>query len=117
MVAEVERLLAAQRTRFAMRALKMNGRKFGAVLSDTGAPEAARSKTDHEEYRVVQEVIRLRRFGMTLTRIAVELASRGVRTRRGGRWSAEPVRILLRARASGDADGLDYSSAPPSARS
>jgi site-specific DNA recombinase len=102
MVAEVERLLAAQRTRFAMRALKLKGRTFGTV------PFGYQRNTDGGldpkpgEIEIVYETAAMRRSGATLTEIASHLTDSEVPTRRGGRWSAEQVRsILERAKTHG----------------
>ncbi len=102
MVAEVERLLAAQRTRFAMRALKLKGRTFGTV------PFGYQRNTDGGldpqpgEIEVVHEMVCMRQRGTKLAAIATYLATSNVSTRRGGRWSAEQVRsILERAKAHG----------------
>jgi len=95
MVAEVERLLAAQRTRFAMRALKLKGQTFGTV--PFGYRRNADGGLDPQpgEIEVVHEIASLRRTGAKLAAIASHLTSSGVPTRRGGRWSPEQVRSIL----------------------
>jgi site-specific DNA recombinase len=102
MVAEVERLLAAQRTRFAMRALKLKGKTFGTV--PFGYRRNADGGLDSEsgEIEVVYEIAAMRRTGATLAAIALHLTNSGVPTRRGGKWSPEQVRsILARAEMHG----------------
>jgi DNA invertase Pin-like site-specific DNA recombinase len=95
MVAEVERLLAAQRTRFAMRALKLKGRTFGTV--PFGYRRNADGGLDPQpgEIEVVHEIVAMRERGLKLAEIAAYLIAANVATRRGGRWSAEQVRSIL----------------------
>jgi len=92
MVAEVERLLAAQRTRFAMRALKLMGKTFGTV--PFGYRRNAEGGLDPQpgEIEIVYEIIAMRQRGTKLADIAAYLMTSNVPTRRGGRWSAEQVR-------------------------
>jgi site-specific DNA recombinase len=102
MVAEVERLLAAQRTRFAMRALKLKGRTFGTV--PFGYRRNADGGLDPQpgEIESVHEIVTMRQRGRKLGEIAVYLTASNVPTRRGGRWSAEQVRsICERAKTHG----------------
>lgn len=95
MVAQIERELARQRTKAAMRALRAQGRHcgnqpFGFEIGTDGKlqPKAG-------EVEVVQQVASMRREGRTLREIAEWLTIRGVVTRRGGRWSPEQVRSML----------------------
>jgi DNA invertase Pin-like site-specific DNA recombinase len=102
MVAEVERLLAAQRTRFAMRALKLKGRTFGTV--PFGYRRNADGGLDPQpgEIEIVHEIVAMRRRGTKLADIAAYLTTSNVPTRRGGKWSAEQVRsICERAKTHG----------------
>jgi site-specific DNA recombinase len=102
MVAEVERLLAAQRTRFAMRALKLKGKTFGTV--PFGYRRNADGCLDPQpgEIEIVHEVVTMRQRGRKLAEIAAYLTTSNVATRRGGRWSPEQVRsILERAKTYG----------------
>jgi site-specific DNA recombinase len=102
MVAEVERLLAAQRTRFAMRALKAKGKTFGTV--PFGYRRNADGGLDAQpvEMEIVHEIVAMRERGRKLVEIATYLTTSNVPTRRGGRWSAEQVRsILARVEAQG----------------
>src|SRR5438270_1471886 len=84
MVAEVERLLAAQRTRFAMRALKLKGKTFGTV--PFGFRRNADGGLDPQpgEIEVVHEVVAMRQRGTKLADIAAYLTASNVPTRRGG---------------------------------
>lgn len=95
MVAEVERLLAAQRTRFAMRALKLKGKTFGTV--PFGYRRNADGGLDPQpgEIEIVYKIVSMRANGSKLADIASHLTGASVPTRRGGKWSAEQVRSIL----------------------
>lgn len=97
MVAEVERLLASQRTRFALRALRERGRHVGVVPYGYRVHDGF-LQVDENEYAIVDEIVAMREAGETLAIIANRLAARGVTTRRGGRWSPEQVRSILNRR-------------------
>lgn len=94
MVAEVERLLAAQRTRF-MRALKLKGKTFGTV--PFGYRRNADGGLDPRpgEIEIVYEIADMRANGAKLANIALDLTSTNIPTRRGGKWSAEQGRSIL----------------------
>jgi site-specific DNA recombinase len=94
MIAEVERILASQRTKIALKALKDRGRHVGAVPYGYELVEGMlRPKLG--EVEIVQMIVGLRERGETLMTIADQLTRDGVPTRRGGRWSAEHVRLVL----------------------
>jgi site-specific DNA recombinase len=102
MVAEVERLLAAQRTRFAMRALKLKGKTFGTVPFGYRRNADGGLEAQPGEIEIVHEIVAMRQRGRKLAEIAAYLTTSNVPTRRGGRWSAEQVRsILERAKTYG----------------
>lgn len=103
MVAQIERELASQRTRLAMKALRDQGKHCGStpygyeIVDGRLQPKAG-------EIEVVAKIIELRAKKMTLADIAAYLTSFKVPTRRGGRWGAEQVRsILERAKTRGRA--------------
>lgn len=97
MVAQIERELASQRTRLAMKALRAQGKHcgstpYGYLIRD------GRLEPRAGEIEIVLQIVELRGKKKTLADIAGLLTSSGVPTRRGGRWSPEQVRsILLRA--------------------
>ncbi len=94
MIAEVERILASQRTRLALKALRDRGMHVGSVGFGWELVEGAlRPKAG--EIEIVAEIVKMRKRGRTLTGIAERLTRDGVATRRGGRWSAEHVRLAL----------------------
>jgi site-specific DNA recombinase len=102
MVAEVERLLAAQRTRFAMRALKLKGKTFGTVPFGYRRNADGGLEAQPGEIEIVHEIVTMRQRDRKLAEIAAYLTTSNVPTRRGGRWSAEQVRsILERAKTYG----------------
>lgn len=106
MVAQIERELASQRTRLAMKALRDQGKHCGStpygyeIVNGRLEPKAG-------EIEIVAKIIELREKKtrgkkMTLADIAAYLTRSGVPTRRGGKWGAEQVRsILERAKTHG----------------
>ena len=94
MVAQIERELASQRTRLAMKALRDQGKHCGStpygytIVDGKLEPKAG-------EIEFVRRIVELREQEMTLTDIAAYLTSSKVPTRRGGRWGAEQVRSIL----------------------
>lgn len=94
MVAQIERELASQRTRLAMKALRDQGKHCGAppygyeIVNGRLEPKGG-------EIEIVAKIMELREKKMTLTEIAVFLTTSKVPTRRGGRWSAEQIRSIL----------------------
>lgn len=84
-VAQWERETIVERTTEALAHIKSQGRKLGP-------PSFGRNEAE----RKVIAVIRDRRMtGASLRTIARELAASGIPTIRGGRWSAETVRLIL----------------------
>lgn len=95
MIAEVERLLASQRTKLALRQLKERGCHVGAVPYGFEIGDDGKLQPKAGEYEIVQQVVAMRRDGATLKEIAEWLTASGIQTKRGGRWSAEQVRSML----------------------
>lgn len=99
-LAEKERSLISQRTRAALQAKKAAGAQLGnrtnlAEASAAGAASNAASADAFAE-NVVPIVRQLQASGMTTLReIATGLTMRGVRTARGGEWTAMGVKRLL----------------------
>lgn len=103
MVAQIERELASQRTRLAMKALRDQGKHCGStpygyeIVNGRLEPKAG-------EIEIVATIVELRnrKTKTTLADIAAYLTASGVPTRRGGKWGAEQVRsILERAKTHG----------------
>lgn len=100
LVAERERDLISSRTRDALAAAKRRGTKLGSPTPEkasrfgVAAIQANVAAFDSNILPVMREV---RSAGVrTLRGIAGALNARGVKTRRGGEWSAESVRLVLR---------------------
>lgn len=74
MVGEVERLLAAQRTRFAIRALRLKGKTFGTV--PWGYQRNADGGLDPKpgEIEIVHEIVAMHAKGEKLADIVFETA-------------------------------------------
>lgn len=103
-VAEYEREVIAQRTKAALAAAKARGVRLGnpkaASLSKI-ASDKTRSQANAYMKRVMPVIQTFQTQGVTsYSRLAKALEDSGVRTQRGGHWSAAGVRnILLRAKA------------------
>jgi DNA invertase Pin-like site-specific DNA recombinase len=99
-LAEKERALIAARTRDALAAAKGRGQRLGnrtnlAEAQRQGA-EAGRRKADQHAANVAPVIAEVRRAGAsTLREIAAALTARGVRTPRGGEWTAAAVKRVL----------------------
>jgi DNA invertase Pin-like site-specific DNA recombinase len=100
-LAEKEREFISQRTKAALKAAKERGVQLGGLRDKTmKRNEALQAKAQAEAQRVLKIVGPLRAVGETLTAIAETLEDMGVKTSRGGRWSATQVmRVLERAGA------------------
>src|SRR4051794_22423024 len=93
-VAQIERELASQRTRLAMKALRDQGKHCGStpygytIVNGRLEPKAG-------EFDVIHRIVELRSRKMTLAHIASQLTTSNVPTQRGGKWSAEQARSIL----------------------
>jgi DNA invertase Pin-like site-specific DNA recombinase len=99
--AEKERALISERTRAALAAAKARGVRLGNPrnLAKAGAKGTAAKVAAAEAFAAnLMPIIReIRSAGATSLRaIGAELTRRGIRTSRGGAWSAEAVRSVLR---------------------
>jgi DNA invertase Pin-like site-specific DNA recombinase len=106
-VAELEAGLISQRTKAALKAAKARGVKLGGFrgvkVDPSAGSEAQRRAADAFAERLAGIVVPLRADGMSLADIAATLTARGVRTARGGAWTAAAVRnVLLRLDAAAD---------------
>jgi DNA invertase Pin-like site-specific DNA recombinase len=100
-VAELEAGLIAQRTRDALKAAKARGVKLGGFRGgpkvDSAAGRAAQAKqADGFAAGLAGIVVPLRESGASLRSIAAHLTEKGIKTARGGAWSADAVRDVLR---------------------
>lgn len=93
--AQMERELISERTRTAATYKRDHLQPYGPTpygfrrVGDKLLP-------DRETLKVVEEIFTLRRKGASLRRIAGELNGRQIPAPRGGAWSAEGVRLILR---------------------
>lgn len=102
-IAQEEREMIAARTKAALAAAKARGKRLGGwrggpkVNSSLGR-EAIQERADAYAARVAPSVRELHGEGRSLRQIAAGLTERGIRTPRGGVWTADAVRrVLLRA--------------------
>jgi site-specific DNA recombinase len=95
MVAEVERLLAIQRTRLALRTLKEKGIALGGIPFGFRRGQDGKLEAEPVEMSFVRRVHSMRKQGKTLREIATFLTQSGARTKKGGSWSQEHVRLIL----------------------
>jgi DNA invertase Pin-like site-specific DNA recombinase len=99
-VAEEERHMISKRTKDALAAAKARGSKLGGYRGGPvpdgrlGAAER-RLKADQHAALVLPTIAELRQQDMSLHQVAAALAERGVRTPRGGAWTATSVRRVL----------------------
>lgn len=99
-LAEKERALISARTRDALKAAKVRGVRLGnrtnlAEARQRGG-EVVTAKADQFAANVLPIVEEVRRQGArTLREIAAALTARGVRTARGGEWTATAVKNVL----------------------
>jgi DNA invertase Pin-like site-specific DNA recombinase len=93
-VAEMEKNLIAERIRNIMSWKRRNGKVFGhppfgfARDGDDLVPVEA-------ERKAMELIVELRARGYSLRKIAKTLETRGIPTKRGGKWAAATVRKLL----------------------
>ncbi|CAN5614465.1 hypothetical protein BH09MYX1_BH09MYX1_33720 [soil metagenome] len=100
-VAQWEREATGERTRDALAHLKASGVQLGGMALGWEHGD----ETDAHGRRVIREVedggatiksiLALRAEGLTLRAIAARLTAESRRTKRGGKWAAETVRLVL----------------------
>ena len=97
--AEKERALISARTKAALAAKKASGAKLGnprAAEAARLAHAASRALALSFDANVLPLIHDIRgRGGATLREVALELNARGVPTRKGGRWHASSVKLIL----------------------
>jgi DNA invertase Pin-like site-specific DNA recombinase len=99
-VAELEAGLISQRTKAALVAAKARGAQLGGWRGgpkvDTEAGRDAQQQRAQDFASTLAPIVGpLRDSGVSLRQIAAELAGRGIRTPRGGAWTAAAVRTVL----------------------
>jgi DNA invertase Pin-like site-specific DNA recombinase len=112
-IAQEEREMIAVRTKAALAAAKARGKRLGGwreTLSDgrpngytpdhTAGTKALQARADAFAATVGPMVVEMRQAGRSLRQIAASLSEKGIRTPRGGAWTADAVsRVLLRTGA------------------
>lgn len=98
-LAEQERKFISERTKAALKAAKDRGVQLGGLRDKTMKRNVAvQMKAKAEAEKAMRIIGPLREANQTLTAIADAMNDMGVRTSRGGRWSATQVmRVLNRA--------------------
>jgi DNA invertase Pin-like site-specific DNA recombinase len=99
-IAQEEREMIAARTKAALAAAKARGVKLGGwkggPVVDQGKGAAALQKlADAFAAQVGPMVTEMRRRGLSLRQIAADLTTGGIRTARGGEWTAAGVNSVL----------------------
>ena len=99
-VAELERGLISQRTKVALAASKARGRTLGGyrggpVVDHAKGTQAIQATADGFAASVGPMIQAMHQNGSSLRQIADSLTSDGVRTARGGRWTATAVKNVL----------------------
>src|SRR4051794_27479404 len=102
-LAEKERTLIATRTRDALAAAKARGAQLGTRKNLDQAGEAGRAALAQQADRHAANILPIiddicRQGATSLRSIAAQLAARGVRTARGGTWTATAVKNVLERR-------------------
>ncbi|PZV38539.1 recombinase family protein [Mesorhizobium kowhaii] len=96
-LAEKERKFIGERTKAALAAAKVRGVKLGGYREGSLDRRIAALKqtADDNARRVMGIVQPLKQAGKSLRQIAVELEKQGIRTPRGGAWTAKQVSLTL----------------------
>lgn len=96
-LAEKERKFIGERTKAALAAAKARGVKLGGYRAGSLDKRVAALKqtADDDARRVLGVIGPLRNAGRTLREIAEELQKQGIRTPRGGAWTAMQVKRTL----------------------
>jgi DNA invertase Pin-like site-specific DNA recombinase len=101
-IAEEERRMIAARTQAALTAAKargvvLGGWKGGPKVDGQLGAEANKKQAEAFAAKLAPVIAQMQSRGLTLRQIAGELRAQGIRTPRGGQWSASGVRnVLLR---------------------
>lgn len=99
-VAELEAGLISQRTKAALaaakaRGVKLGGYKGGPMVNSAAGRQAQSDRAEAFAVTLAPIVAPMREAGASLREVAAELTERGIRTPRGGAWSAAAVKAVL----------------------
>lgn len=100
MIAELERIRGSQRMKAWNAQRKAKGLTAGPAPFGFEKDEEGRIRPNAEEARIAARIFSMRGKGLSLHSVAAKLNADAVPTRRGGKWSAEHVRLIL-ARSEG----------------
>lgn len=100
-IAEDERRRIGERTKSALAQVKARGVKLGGITSGQAiaiAKSTATNKAEADSFAAfVRPLIeRMRRDGMSINNIAIELNQHGNKTARGGKWHASTVANIMK---------------------
>lgn len=97
-VAQAERKMISQRTKAALAQSKkkLGGWRGGPKVDPSTGTQARQARAKAFAAGLAPIVQPLRVEGHSLRQIAAELTARGIRTPRGGEWTADAVRTVLR---------------------
>lgn len=107
LIAQWEREIIQERTQEALDHKRSRGERLGQV--PFGARVAADGVTlepDSAEAEALADIVALRREGSSLREIGRAMEARGIRPKRGGRWSPESIRQLLIRAAEAESEGV-----------
>jgi len=93
-----EREVISERTAAALGVKKARGERLGTTPLGYRTDADGNLLADPEEQATVRRARELRGAGRTLRNVAATLTAEGRRTKRGGKWAAETVRLLLAPR-------------------
>lgn len=99
-VAELEAGLISKRTKEALAAAKVSGKKLGGWRGKTKVDPAAGTRARQERAAAWAASVRpivdqLRQDGLSLRTICAEMTARGIRTPRGGKWVPATVGKII----------------------
>jgi site-specific DNA recombinase len=99
-LSEFESDLVSERTAAALAHLKKSGKRYSGTVPYGLSLRGDRLVPVKEEQEIVILIHRLRKRGLSLRKISRRLASRGIRTKRGGaQWSPKVLAAILRRTA------------------
>lgn len=105
-VAQWERETIGERTRDALGHLKNDGVRLGSAgmgwthTNETDERGRRIIEAVEQEVQAVERILELKASGHSLRQIAAILTDEGFKTKRGGRWQANTVRLILRREAA-----------------
>jgi DNA invertase Pin-like site-specific DNA recombinase len=120
-IAEQERCMIAARTRAALAAAKargvvLGGWKGGLKVDGRLGADANKKQADAFAAKLAPVTAEMQSRGLTLRQMAAELTAQGIRTPRGGQWSACAVRNVLLRLALASRETTDATTPPTETR-